>query len=175
VREAMTIDLNEASRIAAKLNRVLKVIADRPVDIDDDQWEEKLRAEPPALDEAGVREEAESLMSRLLDYYTSGTAADRDRVREIMRQSPAFVWATPIDGSPETAAGFKRRLLRMSACEQTGDIRDTIVELDEICRIASKHGVDTVAIMKAVAAVSSDAVGDSIGSFKQVLEARYSK
>jgi hypothetical protein len=175
VREIVAIDLTEASRVAADLNRALKPIADRPVDIDDDNWEEKLRAEPAALDEAGVRDQAESLMNRLLDCYATGTAPERERVREILRQNPAFVWATPIDGSPETAAGFERRLLRLSACEPSADMRDTIVELDEIRRIARQHGVDTVPIMKSVAAVSSDAAGDSIGSFKQILSKRCAK
>lgn len=62
-------DLAEIERRVALLDAALKSIAQRPVDTSDPDWEVKRREAPDALDEAGIRSEAESVLRAMLTVY----------------------------------------------------------------------------------------------------------
>lgn len=165
----MTVNLTLAAQRAAELDRVLKPIAERPVDIDDPLWERKLRDAPLAIDEAGVRAQAEALMSELLDCYSSGSIAERSAVRAILRDNRAFTWATPIEGEPHTMGGFRRQLLRISAADGVLDYRDATVEVAALCATAREHGIDIQPILREIAEISSSDAADSGDSMQQIL------
>jgi hypothetical protein len=74
--------LDEALRKISPLNQKLKPLAERCVDISDPEWEEKMRRLPNALDEAGIRLEAEELLEEILEGYSTGDAPLRASIRK---------------------------------------------------------------------------------------------
>ena len=165
----MTFALESARKAAAALNARLSPIANRPVDINDPNWMQKLQNAPSPLDEANVRKEAQTLMESILEAYSAGAAADRAAIREVLRDNSAFAWATGPSEPPTTSLGFRNHLLRLSAIDQSKDIRDAIVSVDELCKKARAAGVKVEPILAEVAALSSDHSPSNMGSMKQVL------
>jgi hypothetical protein len=154
----MSFELKSARGAAQTLDRALKPIADRPVDITDSDWVKKAHSRPSPLDEAGVREEAEALLDSLLDVYRSGGDDDRLAVREILGENPAFTWATRVTEPPTSAEGFRRHLLLVSAADGRPDLRDSIVEVNALCARAAGAEVDVVPVLDEVAAKSGDSI-----------------
>ena len=146
-------DLAAAESIAAALNKKLKPIAETPVDINDPNWMDKMRQFSP-LDEAGVRQEAESLLMSLLNAYASEAAEQRSAIRELFRKYSAFSWATTVKQSAATAEGCRLRLLQLSVLTGVEDPRDLSLNLQEILDTAKKAGVAMKPILAEVAALS---------------------
>jgi hypothetical protein len=159
------------ARIAA-LNEKLRPIANRPVDTRDPNWIEKMRNGPRALDEAGIRVEAEAVLNRLLDAYAAGDERMRASIRDLVATNRAFAWATGVPLPATTVQGFRRRLLWMSAIDQSEDFRDTMLTLREWCETATAAGVDVAPILAEVAELSSDAAPTNMGSLKSLLQRR---
>lgn len=153
----MSSNLDHAKAIAAALNEKLRPFAERPVDINDPKWMEKLGQSSP-LDEAGVRHHAEALLRSLLALYALGSADERATIREIFRNNRAFAWATGLRRPPDTADGFRQHLLHLSVLAHVEDPRDLMVSVHELCATATAAGVAIEPILAEVAALSEPVV-----------------
>ena len=60
---------SEFEAAIARFDSQLAPIANRPIDITDPNWVAKLKAIPPAPDEANIREQVEALLVEALDLY----------------------------------------------------------------------------------------------------------
>lgn len=163
-------DADSVSKAVAVINGALKPIAERPVDINDPNWVEKLRTQTPPLDQAGVRTDAEALMRLLIDAYSEGPEKQRQIVRNILAQNRAFTWATGMPEPPTTVSTLRIHLLRLSAENGGGDMRDTIMSVESVCSEAIAAGVNVVPVLKEVANLSSNVMSLNIGSMRTVLE-----
>jgi hypothetical protein len=67
----------DLDRRFAALDERLRPIANRPVDIGDPGWLDRLRALPSPLDRAGIRPDAETLVREVSERYRTGTGAER--------------------------------------------------------------------------------------------------
>jgi hypothetical protein len=162
--------MDEALRRISPLNRKLKPLAERRVDLNDPEWQEKMRRAQPALDEAGIRLEAEELLEEILEGYSKGDAPLRDAIRKLLAQHRAFTWATGVVAPPTTKYGFRQHLLRLSAVDHAMDLRDTFLELGALCDDAQAAGVDIGPILREVAELSSDVPMSYMGSVKAMLQ-----
>jgi hypothetical protein len=159
----LRLDLDHAEAIAAALNEKLRPFAERRVDINDPSWMEKLRQSSP-LDEAGVRDDAESLLRSLLEAYASGTGDERAAVRDVFRNNRAFAWATGLPEAPDTADGFRQHVLHVSVLAHVEDPRDLMVSVHELCASAKAAGVPIEPILSEVAALSEPIVRKILSS-----------
>ena len=72
------------------LEERLRPIAQRPVDITHPGWLERLQTGRPPLDEAGVRDAAERLLSALIVAYAQGGEETREAVRRLFTEYRLF-------------------------------------------------------------------------------------
>jgi hypothetical protein len=142
------------------------------VDITQPGWLANAATAPSPLDEAGVRDEAESLLRELLDYYGRAPADHRAEIRRLFVECPAFAWASRVPDditSPET---LRQHLLFFSIVDQGRDSRDALLWLRDVCRRAAALDMPLQAVLTAVAALSSDVDRYGMGSTRaQLLEA----
>jgi hypothetical protein len=143
----------KAEAIAAVVDEKLRSIPEAHVDWSDPDWMEKMRRRRP-LDEAGVRQEAESLLLSLLDAYASGTDARRTRIRELYRKYSSFRRTTAVPKSAATPEGLRLRLLQLSMTREFEDPRDLILNLTSILDTAKAGGVAMSPILAEVAAIT---------------------
>lgn len=167
----MTDDLLAAwSAAMAPLDERLRPIATRGVDLTDPNWAKKFpKPRQPALDEAGIRHEAESLLAGIVDRYPALDEATRDRVRELFHTFSAFAWATTLGHRPTSEEWLRQHLVLVAIHDRTDDPRDTIVWLDQICREARDAGVDPRPALEEVAQIASDAPRMRFGSTRQMM------
>ena len=152
-----------------RLEAKIAPIASRPVDLSDPKWVEKGRTGPRPLDEAGVREEGESLLMEFVAFYSTVGEVDRRHVRKLFEQFHAFAWATAVPLGPETKTGFIAHLLHFSILDQGRDPRDARRELQSLLVRATEAGIDVRSILNDVAALSSDENRYSWGSTREWL------
>lgn len=152
----------------AKLDRLLRPIAERRVDISDPNWVQRLRSVRP-LDEAGIKSEAETLLKSILLDYSINDESTRIAIRRLFDRYGSFRWASSLDCSPTTAEGFRLHLLNLSVRDQATDPRDEILALKDLCAQATKSGVDITPILDEVANLSSDVNKYGMGSTKRFL------
>jgi hypothetical protein len=156
------------SRIA-DLERRLRPIADRPVDITLPGWGERLVKTPQPLDQTGVRPEMESLLRELTAVYQKTSEDVRVALRKLFADYRAFAWAASLPSKPRTAEGLRDQLLLFSLKDQGRDSRDALLELQHLCHEARNSGVDAAPILKEVAALSSEENKFKMGSTKEML------
>jgi hypothetical protein len=149
----MLFDLAATRAAVSVLEAKLRPIASRRVDINSPNWWTR---PPSPLDEAGVRGEAEILMASILGAYGDGDASLRASIRQLLADAQSFAWWTGVSLPPTTVDGFKKRLLRISAMDRQIDPRDVLSQVHELCAKAQSAGVETVTILREVAALSSD-------------------
>ena len=87
------------------LEERLRPIAQRPVDITRPGWLERLQTGRPPLDEAGVRDAAERLLSALIVAYAQGEET-REAVRRLFTEYRSFAWAAALPGSADEPCGL---------------------------------------------------------------------
>ncbi|MFJ5307842.1 hypothetical protein [Streptomyces sp. NPDC088350] len=114
------------------VDALLKPLADRPVDMTDPDWTVRLGEGPHPLDEAGVREEAETALRRLLVLYERGDEQTRSAVREPLNRCGSFRRATHVPGLCE------------EACAARIDIRPLLLEVAELSSAEAKYGMGSV-------------------------------
>ena len=152
-----------------RLDERLRPIANRPVDVTQPGWWQRLAQRPHPLDAAGVRPETEDLLKELIDSYQGAGEEDREMMRDWFAKCRAFSWAASLPASPTTEEGFRQRLLLFSLKDQERDSRDALLLLQDLCREAGSAGVDTAPILREVAELSSDVNKHRMGSTKQML------
>ena len=108
------MDLAEVRENVAVIDLLLREVGKRPIDLNDPDWERKLRSEPRPVDQAGVAAEAAAALDALLDAYENGNERTREEIREIFRANPSFSWGVGLPWEWTSAAEF--RLRRASAC-----------------------------------------------------------
>jgi hypothetical protein len=160
------MDLAEVRAEVAAVDALLKIIADRPVDVSDPEWMTKLRARPRPVDEAGVAPEAAAALDALLDAYEAG---ERDEVREIFRTHRSFRWGATLPPDWTTTAEFRRRLLLVSAHDQGADPRDELMTIWGLCGRARELGIDVEPVLHEVAAMSSGTDHYGFGSMRDLI------
>jgi hypothetical protein len=161
-------ELAAIGREAARLDALLKPIANGPVDFTDPNWALGFARNPP-LDRAGVRREAEALLDAMLLEYEQGGDADRIAIRDLFQRHRAFCWATPPPAPRDSAAGFRRHLIHLSARDQATDARDELLALGSLCADAARAGVAIAPILREIAAISSDQNRYGMGSTRKFL------
>jgi hypothetical protein len=135
----------------------LKPVANRPVNMNDPAWMKKLESMADPLEEAGIlREEAERLLLRIVEYYYHASDEARQRIRNLFERYRAFVWAVHLPHRPVTNDTFRQHLLLFSIDDLGLDDRDAMVWLHDLCREAAKAGVDIRPILNEVAVLSSN-------------------
>ncbi len=143
------------------LDARLRPIAKGKLDISGPDWGDKLRAllanpPPPAVDRAGVREEAGRVLADFMQLYAGGSDADREGIRELLRKYDSFAWAAVLPKGTMTADRFRSSLILFSMRDQHPDWRDAIVELDNLCATALAGGLGVADTLMEIAALSSD-------------------
>ena len=152
-----------------ELEERLRPIAQRPVDITHPGWLERLQTGRPPLDEAGVRDAAERLLSALIVAYAQGGEETREAVRRLFTEYRSFAWAAALPDPPTSPVGLRRHLIVFSMKDQARDSRDALLTLQEICRAAAAAGVDLEPALRDVAAMSSRVDRYGMGSTSDML------
>lgn len=133
--------LSRTRREIAHLDRFLKPIADQPVDNNDSHWVAKLEAlDPLAL--AGVKAQAQDLISEILSLYVDGTESEREELRAMFREFDSFAWAAAPREPTTSQAGLRAHLVLLSIRDQGRDPRDAFVSIDGLKSTANQHGLD---------------------------------
>jgi len=116
------------------------------------------RARQHAELEQTKREADRQLLPELLDLYINGDDADRERLRQLLRQHRTFRWgfgwglATNI----ATADDARRALAVHSLKDGGSDYRDEILALNHLCAAMRDAGLPVAALLTEAAAWSSD-------------------
>lgn len=122
------------------------------------------------LDDAGVRQEAERVMSDAVDFYARAGEAEREAVRDLFRRNRAFAWAATLPFAADDADGLRKHLIRFSIVDQGTDARDAVMWLSELCGKSTAIDADVVAaIRREVAALSSDVDRYGFGSTRKMM------
>ncbi|MFG1920247.1 hypothetical protein [Micromonospora sp. NPDC048898] len=168
--EAARMNLAGIREDVAVIDVLLQDIARRPVDLADPDWQAKLSASVSPVEEAGVAAEAAAALTALLDAYEAGGEEVRDEVRQVFRAHRAFSWGVALSGGwPSATAEFRRRLVHISARDQSEDPRDELVGLWELCAWARGRGVDVEPIIHAVADISGEVDHFGMGSTRLLI------
>src|SRR4051812_13091869 len=111
-----------------RFDAAVRPIATRPVSIADLTSADGRHRVVDALDEAGIKDAAASLMSEILEEYARATAADREQMRALFAAHQAFAWAAgfllPFSADPAAA---RQQLLLFSLLDQGTDSRDALL------------------------------------------------
>lgn len=151
-----------------QLDAILRQIASRPVDINDPNWQIKLKSLRP-LDEAGVRTEVESLLLEILVQYAAGSSVERDELRKLIAEFPSFAWAA-IPPSAETVRETVRlRFIHFSLLDQGRDPRDAVLRFADLCQAEDIAIGDLKSIRSEVAQMSSNDNRSGFGSTRAML------
>lgn len=153
----------------AALDRHLRPIANRPVDITKPGWANRLIQGPHPLDEAAVRSQVESLLADLITLYCAADSKVREELRELFQKYKAFAWAATLPCEATTEENFRRYLVLFSMQDQGTDSRDALLLLQHLCRTASAAGVNTTPLLNKVAELSSDRDKYGMGSTRDML------
>nr|WP_221374672.1 ATP phosphoribosyltransferase regulatory subunit [Actinoplanes polyasparticus] len=153
----------------AVIEIVLREVPDPELDLSDPGIWDKMRAEPPLVDRAGVRAEATDALRALLDAYDAGPESVRQEVREVFRQHALFTGSVDLPHDWTTAEEFRRRLLLLSAVDQGADTRDELITLWGTCERARRLGIDVEAVLLEVAGLSSDVDHYGMGSMRKLI------
>ncbi|WP_203859309.1 hypothetical protein [Plantactinospora mayteni] len=161
--------LDDLAARVSRLDRAIAPIANRPVDLSDPGWADRLLEEPPAAEQAGVADEAAVVLAALLTRYAEGDESTRTAIRGLFRNHRSFQWGVGMSFPADTAERFRRQLLLISARDQGLDTRDELLNLTELCREATAAGVAIGPVLREVAELSSDVDRYGMGSTRRIL------
>jgi hypothetical protein len=159
----------------AALDTALRPIANRPLDITDPDWVAKVRTWPKPLDEAGVRQETEDLLSEVIEFYPTGNDETRQALRKLFEENRSFSWASSLSYRPITDESFRAHLILFSIKDQGRDTRDAILLLQHLCKTAVSAGVKIKPILQEVSEISSDMDKYKMGSTRSLLLHEYER
>ena len=151
----------------ARLDAALGPITNRPVKFFELLFKPRCRAHP--LDEAGVKAQAEQVLSELIEYYPTGDDAMRQAIRKLFEEHRSFSWAATLPYQPVTDESFRAHLILFSIKDHEQDTRDAIVLLHSLCEKAKSAGVEIGPILNEIAELSSDVNKYGMGSTRSLL------
>jgi hypothetical protein len=160
------MDFAALQRKIEVLNEKLRPIADRPIEFGRDMLE-RVAALPNPLDEAGVRDEAESTLLSAVALYERVSVEERQKIRDLFKKKSAFAWAATLPFPPDSAARFRQHLIHFSIIDQGTDARDAVLWLQDLCRRWHDD-----AIRREVAEMSSDVNHYGFGSTRKMISGR---
>ncbi|SBT46413.1 hypothetical protein [Micromonospora narathiwatensis] len=164
------MDLVDVEREMARLDAAYRPVAIRPVDVADlDRFKNLGDAVQADLAALAVDDQAETVLRAAIDLYAAGDETARAATRHLFDRYPSFRWAAHLPPDWDTAEEFRARLIHLSACDQGADPRDEILALRDLCDRARRAGVDVEAVLREVAAMSSDADRHGTGSMRGIL------
>jgi hypothetical protein len=123
----------------------------------------------PPLDEAGVRAEAESLLTGVTALYVVASEEHRAAIRELFRRHRSVSWALWPRHKPLTEEHFRSWILAISMKDQGRDPRDTLVRLWHICCVAAEAGVTVRPLLDSIASISGDEDHYGMGTMRAML------
>jgi hypothetical protein len=109
----------------------------------------------PALDRAGVRDQADAILSEVTDCYATSSDDERVAIRALFHKYECFRWAVSLPHEPMTADLFRRTLTLFSIKDQGADWRDAIIWLDALCAAAGCAGIPRAQDLRVAAELSS--------------------
>jgi len=163
-------ELAEFQKAIARLDAMLKPIADRKVSLNElASIANGALALASPLERAGIRADAEVLVNDITNTYAHSDAPARQTIRELFVQYQAFAWAAPSPWPLTVPDGLRRHLLMFSIVDQGQDSRDAILTLKHIVATAKAGHVDVTPVLKDVATLSSDVNKFGMGSTSGML------
>jgi hypothetical protein len=165
--------LSEIRRGIAYLDGLLKPLAHRPIDINDLDWLAKMEGWDP-LDQAGIKTQAQDLLSEILARYVEGPESDREELRLMFQEFGSFAWAATPREAPTSPSGLRAHLVLLSLQDQGTDPRDVLVAIDCLISAATKCGVDIQPLLAEVAEISSSRNRYGMGSMREIMRAKHS-
>jgi hypothetical protein len=154
----------------SQLDASLRPIANRPVDISDPAWADKLKGRINPLDEGVVGDDAASLISEIFDAYPRVNAEQRDRIRKLFAAHRAFGWAAgfllPFSADAST---LRPQLLLFSILDQGSDSRDALLWLRAFCAQERADRAALPPLLREIAALSSAVDLYGFGSTRAML------
>ncbi|MCC6876137.1 MAG: hypothetical protein IT378_17650 [Sandaracinaceae bacterium] len=151
-----------------RLEAALAPIAKRPVRIEEG-WPEEVKSRPPAVDEAGVRSEAEALAGALVAAFVDADDETRAQLRKLVVASRSFAWAAwPRTAHLDAGARLRVDLAWLALTGERYDPRDLILAVDRLVRDAREARLDVRAALREAAAMAADAPND-LGSPRAIL------
>ena len=165
-------DLTMLRVAASQLDACLQPIANRPIDFTNVKYLAKRDRMSP-LDEAGIKDEAETVLLAAITFYSATDETSRDALRQLFAHNKALAWASGWTSirqiSPSNASEFRNQLLLFSLIDQGQDSRDAILEIAYLIDRAKANGIDTTPILTEIAALSSDHNKYGMGSTRQMM------
>jgi hypothetical protein len=155
---------------ASRLDASLRPIANRSVDISDPGWIDKARRQVNPLDAAGVRDDAATLISDVLDAYPRVTAEQRERIRALFAAHRSLGWAVGfLTSFSADASTLRPQLLLFSILDQGSDSRDALVWLRGFCAQERADRTALPSALREIAALSSAVDLYGMGSTQAML------
>ena len=166
------------------LDRRLAALTRIGVEMKGPGWFERFRARAAQMraqepEKERVRAAIDTLLPQLLDLHTRGDDADRQRIRDILRECPAFRWALgwPVarPKSPVTPQAALSALALLSMKDGGADWRDQQVWLDGLCKSVLTSNLDLPPLLRQAASWSSDVQRFSGAASTRALLLRYAE
>lgn len=154
---------------AAILEAYLRPLASRVIDVSDPESLLRLTRGPHALDEAGVRAEAEAFLMEVLQTYPELSLPEQAETRRLFARHPSILWAVGVPASHAPEERTRLALIRFALLDQGRDGRDALLELEQICREARAAGVDLSPLLRTAAEAASESDRYGMGSTRRML------
>ena len=121
------------------------------------------------LEEAGVKEETNQLLSEIIQGYPLSDDETRAEICKLFEENRSFSWAAKLPYEPTTASAFRDHLILFSIKDLGRDTKDAILWLQSLCEKANSAGIKTGPILEDVAQLSSDVNKHGMGSTRSLL------
>ena len=165
-----TIELDEISKTVERLNELLRPDAEREIDINDPDWQEKLEQSPELADTLGLRKEIREVTDCLIRRFCESDSAGRSRVKNLLRKNDGFRYSMEASLSHDPEENFRKDLALQIMDDLGPDTRDAIVNLESLIVEAKAQGVRTQQILKEMKKKAGTTDHHGMGSMKKLLE-----
>ena len=165
-----TIELDEISKTVERLDDLLRPDAEREIDINDPDWQEKLQRSPKLADTLGLREEIREVTDSLIWNFYDSNSAGRNKIKKLLRNNDGFAYSMEASPSQEPAENFRKDLALLIMDDLGPDTRDAIVNLESLIVEAKAQGVRTQQILKEMKKKAGTTDHHGMGSMKKLLE-----
>ncbi|MEP4078290.1 hypothetical protein [Haloferula sp.] len=150
-------------------DELLDPIANAEVDINDPDWQKKLKESQHPLDEAGIRKAVGEATQRLIELFLASNSKERDQIRKLLADNGSFAWAMVVPGSGDPGITFRDSVL-LVVMDDTCDTRDAIIGIGALVDQARAKGVDYGPIMRQIAKVAGTRDRYGFGSMRTIIE-----